>query len=133
MMEYWDPLRKKNVAATPEEKVRQWFIAHLTEELLVPRHMMMSEVSMKLGGKPFRADIVIYGRGGEPLTVVECKREDVVISMDVAQQALRYNMVLGVKFIILTNGRQTFCFSREGELFVRMDRLPKYEEMICRQ
>mgnify|MGYP004650507059 FL=1 len=26
MEKVWDPLRKKAVALTPEEKVRQWFI-----------------------------------------------------------------------------------------------------------
>ena len=38
----WDPLRKKNVAATPEEQVRQWFIVQLRDVFGVPMHMMMS-------------------------------------------------------------------------------------------
>ena len=43
----WDPLRKKAVALTPEEKVRQWFIGVLKERMKVPEYMMMSEVAMK--------------------------------------------------------------------------------------
>ena len=76
----WDPLRKKAVALTPEEKVRQWFIGVLKERMKVPEYMMMSEVAMKFGGKDFRADILVYGRDTAPLMVVECKREDVPMS-----------------------------------------------------
>ena len=90
----WDPLRKKAVALTPEEKVRQWFIGVLKERMKVPEYMMMSEVAMKFGGKDFRADILVYGRDTAPLMVVECKREDVTMSREVLEQALRYNLVL---------------------------------------
>ena len=34
MEKVWDPLRKKEVALTPEEKVRQWFIGVLREDAL---------------------------------------------------------------------------------------------------
>ena len=40
----WDPLRKRHVALTPEERVRQWCIGVLSNDLGVPMHMMMSEV-----------------------------------------------------------------------------------------
>ena len=85
----WDPLRKKAVALTPEEMVRQWFIGVLKERMKVPEYMMMSEVAMKFGGKDFRADILVYGRDTAPLMVVECKREDVPMSREVLEQALR--------------------------------------------
>jgi hypothetical protein len=69
----WDPLRKKEVALTPEERVRQWFICVLSQNMEVPMHMMMSEAGFKLGGKQFRADIIVYDRSACPLIVVECK------------------------------------------------------------
>ncbi len=108
----WDPLRKKEVALTPEERVRQWFIGVLRDSLRVPVHMMMSEVPMKLGDKSFRADILVYRRGGAPLMVVECKNESVALDASVLEQALRYNMVLDVPYIVVTNGRSTFGFER---------------------
>ncbi len=37
------------VALTPEEKVRQWFIGVLRDQVKVPSYMMMSEVAMKFG------------------------------------------------------------------------------------
>ena len=45
----WDPLRKKSVALTPEEQVRQWCIKVLAESMKVPYHMMMSEAGFRLG------------------------------------------------------------------------------------
>ena len=132
MNQVWDPLRKKNVALTPEEKVRQWFIGVLRDDLKVPVHMMMSEVSIKFGQKPFRADILVYGRDTAPLMVVECKREDVQMSREVLEQALKYNLVLGVKYIVITNGQKTFGFRSTGDEaipFEQMKTFPDWETM----
>ena len=46
----WDPLRRKEVALTPEERVRQWFIAVLRNECGVPAYEMMSEATLSYGG-----------------------------------------------------------------------------------
>ncbi|MBR5660495.1 MAG: type I restriction enzyme HsdR N-terminal domain-containing protein [Bacteroidales bacterium] len=139
MEQVWDPLRKKLVALTPEEKVRQWFIGVLRDSAQVPAHMMMSEVALRFGDKPYRADILVYGRDTAPLMVVECKREDVQLDREVLEQALRYNLALGVKYIIITNGRKTFGFKRvetagqtghENEApFEQMNSFPTWEEM----
>lgn len=128
-MGIWDPLRKKEVADTPEEQVRQWFIIQLRDTLLVPAHMMKSEVGFRWGGKQYRADILVHGRDGKPLMVVECKRPDMELSATVAEQALRYNAVLDVKWIFLTNGRKTLLFKREGNVFVPSDKIPTYPEI----
>ena len=116
------------VALTPEERVRQWFIGVLSERLGVPMHMMMSEVSMKFGDKAFRADILVYSRDASPLMVVECKREDVVMSREVLEQALRYNLALNVKYIVITNGLKTFGFKRR-EMAGHDDEEMPYEQM----
>ena len=117
----FDPLRKKEIAATPEEKVRQWFIQRL------------SEVGMKYGAKTYRADILAYDRSGAPLLVVECKRPDVQLSEETARQAMRYNMVLGVRWLMLTNGARVLVFHREGDTFLPQGQIPNYEQMLCRQ
>ena len=87
-MTIYDPLRKKEVALTPEEKVRQWFIGVLSQQLEIPLHMMMSEAGFKLGDKQFRADILIYDRKAQPLAVVECKRQEVELTSEVLDQAI---------------------------------------------
>ena len=133
MEQIWDPLRKKMVTATPEERVRQWFILQLRDAFGVPEHMMGSEVGFRYGRKPWRADIVVYDRAGAPLLGVECKRPDVALDEKVLRQAMRYNSVLNVRFLVVTNGNLTYLYRLEGGVFVPCDRIPAYEEMLCRR
>lgn len=130
----WDPLRRKEVALTPEEKVRQWCIGVLADHCKVPMHMMMSEVGFRLGGKQFRADLIVYDRKAMPVMVVECKRPEVALVQEVLDQAIRYNMVLNVRYMLITNGNSTYiCRRKESDGSVGyefIDRVPSYNEMI---
>ena len=131
----WDPLRRKEVALTPEEEVRQWFISFMNTRMNIPLYKMMSEVSLRYGDgsvrQEFRADIVAYGRNSVPLMVVECKRPDIKIDNAVAEQALRYNMILNVKYIAITNGHSSHLFSRQEDGHYRPEQaIPVYEEMV---
>lgn len=125
----WDPLRKKEVARTPEEVVRQWFIGVLNSSLQVPMHMMMSEAGLRLGEKQFRADILVYDRKAQPMVIVECKRPEVDLTQEVLDQAIRYNMVLNVKYIIITNGTKTYMCGKQGERYAFLSKFPTYNEM----
>ena len=88
----------------------------------------------KLGGKQFRADILIYDRQARPVMVVECKRPEVDIDQAVMDQAIRYNMVLNVKYILITNGLKTFICRREENdgsfRYVFVGKVPDYNEMV---
>ena len=134
MQTVWDPLRQKEVALTPEEKVRQAFIGFLRDKCRVPAGLMNSEVALEYGEKHFRADIVVFDRKGAPLVVVECKREDVAIGPQTVRQALRYHAVLDISYIVLTNGRTTYLYGREEDgTFAQLNAFPDYETMLlCR-
>ena len=125
----WDPLRRRDVALTPEEEVRQWLIGVLRDGAGVPLHQMMSEVELRCGRKSWRADLVVYGRGGTTLAIAECKRPSVALTPDVLEQALRYNSVLDVRCIIISNGRDTRVFVKK-ENWEAADHLLSYEEML---
>ena len=127
----FDPLRKKEVALTPEERVRQWCISVLAEQMKVPLHMMMSEVGFGLGSKQLRADVVVFDRKGKPLMVVECKRPDVELTVEVLDQVMRYNMVLDVMYMLITNGTKTYICRKQGEKYEFMDSVPTYEDMLA--
>lgn len=129
-MTLFDPLRHKQVPATPEEQVRQWFIGELGNTFRVPLHMMNSEVGFRYGGKQYRADILIFDRNLNPLAVVECKRPQVPLDEAVADQLNRYNLVLCVRYLILTNGNNTYIYTRNGNTFKALDHIPSYEEML---
>ena len=52
------------------------------------------------------------------------------LTAEVLDQAIRYNMVLNVKYMIITNGTLTYVFRREDRRFTAVGTLPRYEEMI---
>ena len=95
--------------------------------------MMMSEAGFKLGDKQFRADIIVYDRKLSPLVVVECKRPEVELNREVLDQTIRYNMVLNVKYIIVSNGTKTLILKKNGSGYGFIDYVPKYNEMLCLQ
>lgn len=126
----YDRLRHIEVPLTPEERVRQWFVSVLENDCKVPVSLMNTEVGFTLGAKRYRADILVWDRDTRPLAVVECKAPSVKLTAAVFDQAIRYNMALGLKWIVLTNGATVFVFRRHGDGFVPFDKLPDYDEML---
>lgn len=104
--EVFDPVRKRFVALTPEEWVRQQMIIFLHEQRQYPLELMQVEGAITLNGLTKRCDIVLYGRDAYPQMIVECKKPDVPINQKVLDQASRYNLTLRVPYLCLTNGRQ---------------------------
>ena len=111
----FDPLRKKEVALTPEEGVRQAVIAWLRDTVGIPQVRMQSEWPFKYNGLTFRADIIVFDRNLNPEILVECKAPEVAIDRKVAEQVIRYVRVLKVKHIIITNGAATLFFTLDGD------------------
>ena len=107
----FDPLRKKNVALTPEEQVRQFFINWLHIQRGWPLTLMASEYTIKLGRKSFRCDIVAFNRELQPQIIVECKAPEVVLGKGVLEQIAAYNLVLKVPVLVITNGNSTYVCS----------------------
>jgi hypothetical protein len=62
--------------------------------------------------------------------VVECKRPEVELTQEVLDQAIRYNMVLNVKYMIITNGTKTFICRKGGMGYKFIDSVPDYEQML---
>ena len=106
----YDPLRRKNVARTPEEEVRQWAIAWLRDTMGIPEVRMQSEYAFEYNGLSYRADILTFDRNLNPEILVECKAPSVELDRNVTDQITRYSRVLNVKRIIITNGRETKTF-----------------------
>jgi len=107
--EIFDDIRKKFVALTPEEWVRQNFIEWLKKEKNFPASLIAVEMGLKLNKMQKRSDVVVYNRSAEPALIVECKAPDVKIKQDVFDQIARYNMTLKVNYLIVTNGLDHYC------------------------
>jgi hypothetical protein len=105
----FDPLRRKNVAFTPEEWVRQHFVNYLITSKAYPSERIANEVAIHVNGISKRCDTVIYDNYMEPLLIIEYKAPDVTITEDVFSQISRYNSVLKVPYLIVSNGLTHYC------------------------
>ena len=105
----WDALRRRYVALTPEEWVRQHFVAFLIGEKGYSPALMANEVRIELNGMSRRCDTVVYQRDLTPRVIIEYKRPDVRISQRVFAQICRYNLVMQVDYLIVSNGLEHYC------------------------
>lgn len=127
----FDPLRKRFVALTPEEWVRQHMIGYLLDHLQFPASLVAVEVPLKYNRLKKRADLVVYRKDGKPGLIVECKAPAVQLSREVLEQAAMYNMPFGVAYIILTNGLQhhiLFINRAEGKVEF-LEHFPQFDEL----
>lgn len=128
----FDKIRKKFVAATPEEIVRQRFIAYLTNHKGYPEGRIGHEISLNLNGCRKRCDTVVYDNYGNPCSIIEYKAPDINITQEVFNQIARYNIVLRVRFLIVSNGMNHYCCSIDYDSgkcrFI--DHIPEYGEML---
>ena len=127
----FDPLRRRFVALTPEEEVRQKVLYLLVEHLKVPAGLVAVEYSVKVNGLDKRCDAVVFGSEGRPLMVVECKAQSVKITTKTLDQAVRYYSALQPKFLLLFNGQECHCLKVENGVLKPLDHLPDYSEMTA--
>ena len=125
----FDPLRRRYVALTPEEEVRQKTLCLLVENLHVPAGLLAVEYSIKVNGLDKRCDAVVFSTQGSPLMIVECKAQTVKITEKTLDQAIRYYSALQPQYLLLSNGQQCFCFQARNGVLSPLDHLPDYEEM----
>jgi len=132
--EIWDVVRKKYVALTPEEWVRQHLLLYLIEAKKVPASLIAVEKSMKLNGLIKRADVAVFENNGKAIMLIECKAPEVQISQKTFEQIAGYNMVYGVKYLLVSNGLEHYCAKVDFEEHeVRfLSEIPDYETMLAK-
>lgn len=128
----FDVLRRKFVTLTPEEWVRQHFVHYLIEHKGYSQTLMANEVSLTLNGMTRRCDTVLYAQEGlRPRMIIEYKRPDVEITQRTFDQICRYNMVLQVQYLIVSNGLHHYCCRLDYEKggYVFLEDIPAYETL----
>ncbi|MBO5381879.1 MAG: type I restriction enzyme HsdR N-terminal domain-containing protein [Bacteroides sp.] len=127
----WDVLRRKNVALTPEEWVRQHFIHYLIHHKGYPQSLMANEVQVSLNSTKKRCDTVLYRRDLTARMIIEYKAPDVEITQNVFDQITRYNMVLRADYLIVSNGLQHYCCKLDYQTnsYVFLKDIPAYNEL----
>ena len=125
--EVFDAVRGRWLVLTPEEWVRRHVVEYLRTECGFQPQQIVEEYPVALNGMAQRADIVVMGCDARPGLVVECKEPGVKICNDTLCQVVRYNSVLGCRYIVMTNGIDTFCYKREGNDYSPIDYFPRCE------
>jgi hypothetical protein len=100
-------VRRKWVAATPEETVRQRLLAWLLSEAALPPSRLAVERAIAYGALRKRFDVVGFDTSGAPRLLCECKAPSVPVSSHTWAQTLTYNAVMQAPVLLLTNGETT--------------------------
>tara|TARA_Y100000768_G_scaffold383791_1_gene366564 strand:+ start:1158 stop:1595 length:438 start_codon:yes stop_codon:yes gene_type:complete len=124
----FDEIRKKWILSTPEEEVRQQFWKYLHFEKKYPVSLMAIEKTIVINGLNKRFDLLIYDRNGNPNIIVECKSRNVKINESALDQILSYQYKIGAKYLVLTNGNETYCIGIDlsSKKVTYLEDIPQY-------
>lgn len=127
----FDILRRKYVALTPEEWVRQHFIHYLIEHKNYPASLLANEVSLQIGEKRMRADSVLYDNQLHPRIIIEYKAPNITLTQKVFDQITVYNLLLHVDYLIVSNGMTTYIckMDYEKQTYKFLETIPNYENI----
>ena len=128
----FDVLRRKYVALTPEEWVRQHFVHYLIEHKGYPQALMANEIQLAIGNKKLRCDSVLYDRSLKPRMIIEYKAPTVNITQKVFDQITVYNMLLHVDYLVVSNGIKHYCcqMDYDNQKYLFLEDIPDYQEII---
>ena len=126
----FDPIRNRFMVKGPEEVVRQLTIQYLIDRKNYNKNRIAVEKMLTINGLLKRFDILVYDRNTEPFLLVECKAPNVPISEDTFRQIAVYNMVLKVRYLLVTNGVDSFCcrMDYEQQSFEFINEVPSFAE-----
>lgn len=124
--EIFDAYRKMWTRLTPEEWVRQNTLKFMVETLHYPATMIAVEKEIWLGELRKRFDILVYNSNHQPWMMIECKAPEIKLSENVLMQVIRYNMVVPVTFLIITNGITCMAAERKNNGVEWLSSFPVY-------
>lgn len=128
----YDPIRKKEVPLTSEERVRQAVVHLLTHQLNYPPTLIANEYTITVGKLSRRCDTVVFTPQLQPLMILEYKAPHIPLSEKVIQQAFQYNTSLQVPYIALSNGRQTLLYKvgYQKQPSTPLPGIPPYQQLL---
>lgn len=115
-------VRKKWVTLTPEEWVRQNFLLYLIHILGFSPSIIAVEKKIKNLQTLKRFDIVLY-KNDQPYILIECKEMNVVLGQSALTQTLNYFSEIQSRYIVITNGNQTFAFEKSNNVLNQVEHI----------
>ena len=111
----FDFLRRRYVALTPEEWVRQHFTHWLIGHKGYPKGLLANEVELRVGEKRLRCDSILYNKVSQPQMSIEYTAPSVKLQQRVFDQISTYNLLLHVDYLIVSNGIHHYCCRMDYE------------------
>ena len=129
--EIYDFLRKRYVALTPEEWVRQHFTHWLVAHKGYPQGLLGNEIAMKCGNKTLRCDTILYNKEARPQMLIEYTAPAVSLTQRVLDQISAYNILLHVDYLLVSNGLQHVCckMDYERQCYTFLEEVPAYSQL----
>lgn len=127
----FDIIRRRYVALTPEEWVRQHFVHFLIAHKGYPPAFLANEVLLHLNGTRKRCDTVLYKTDLSARMIIEYKAPHVEITQEVFDQITRYNIVLKVDYLIVSNGIDHYCCKLDyrNNCYTFLKDIPEYTSL----
>ena len=127
----FDFLRRKWVALTPEEWVRQHFTHFLTDHKGYPKGLLANEVELRIGEKRLRCDTLLYNKELRPRMIIEYKAPTIQIQQKTFDQISVYNLLLKVDYLIVSNGLQHYCckMDYDHQRYQFMESVPDHQNL----
>ena len=127
----FDFLRRKWVALTPEEWVRQHFTHFLVEHKNYPQALLANEVELRIGEKHLRCDTLLYNKELRPRMIIEYKAPTIQIQQKTFDQISVYNLLLKVDYLVVSNGLRHYCckMDYERQSYQFLEDIPNYESL----
>ena len=127
----FDFLRRKFVALTPEEWVRQHFTHFLVEQKGYPKGLLANEMELHIGSKRLRCDTILYNKVMQPLMIVEYKAPHIQIQQKTFDQIVAYNLLLHADYLVVSNGLQHYCCQMDYEQrsYRFLTDIPEYSDL----
>ena len=128
----FDSQRKRYVALSPEEWVRQHFIRFLIEEKEYPAAYLAVEKQLNMNGMKKRCDAILYDNNAKPIMIIELKAPNVPISQATFDQVAVYNAKLKVNLLMISNGIEHYCclVNTETARYEFFSGIPNYNLII---
>lgn len=119
-------VRKKWIALTPEEWVRQHFLHLMIQHLGYPKGMMRLEHTHQYFKHSKRSDITLFDKSSGLFLLVECKAPEVKLDEKVLRQISGYNKILQARYIAITNGLHHFIWEQKEGDYAQLSQFPAY-------
>jgi hypothetical protein len=116
----WCPIRKKWLIFTPEEWVRQQWIAYFLSQNY-PLTWIISEFTILYYSKKIRLDLALVDNSQNIFLLAEFKNRNYSLGMKDLNQILRYAKLLNPQRLLISNFDNSYLWEQENNRWIFLE------------